>query len=121
MLIKGAHLTLPQQRLVLAAFIYRWTRENHQRESVYGPCPRCDIAKPHVNTKTAEGHNHPTIPLQSDREWLEQHAFHFTQDGSRLMENRHFAELVWMAEEPKGQAGRETLSRHRGKGAGRGR
>lgn len=68
MLIKGENLTEKQKDEVLRAFIYRWTVEN-------------------TYTK-------PTIPLQSDAEWLKTHAFWFVKDGIRLARNRQHAEAV---------------------------
>lgn len=114
MLIRGDHLTLAQRRLVLRAFIYRWTRENFDRVRAYGPCPECDIANPAVQA-TAGKHRHPTMPLDSDENWLRAHAFHFTQDGGRLMENRRYAEPVVAGPGDVGQAGMDVLSRHGGK------
>ena len=76
MLIKGENLTEKQKDEVLRAFIYRWTVENTQRESVY------------------KGLSKPTIPLQSDAEWLKTHAFWFVKDGIRLARNRQHAEAV---------------------------
>jgi hypothetical protein len=81
MLIKGANLTANQIKLVKAAFIYRWTTENGQRESAW-----------------ANSEGKPTIPLQSDDEWIKEHAFYFVKDGSRLMLNKHHAEPHYMAD-----------------------
>jgi hypothetical protein len=67
MLIKGTNLTEKQIKLITSGFIYRWTIENTQRESAW---------------KTVECQ--PTIPLQTDREWLNDHAFYFVKDWSRL-------------------------------------
>jgi hypothetical protein len=75
-LIKGENLTEKQKDEVLRAFIYRWTTGNHQRESVY-----MNLSK-------------PTMPLQSDTEWLKNHAFWFINNGSRLARNRRFAEAA---------------------------
>jgi len=81
MLIRGDRLNERQKRMVLSAFIYRWTKDNHRREEVY----RGIFGK-------------PTIPLVSDAQWLKEHAFHFVRDGSRLMANRHYAEPAFMTE-----------------------
>ena len=81
MLIRGKDLSANQRQLVLAAFVYRWTTENHQREASW---------------RTVSGK--PTIPLKTDAAWLAEHAFHFTKDGSRLMHNRPHAEPEYMAE-----------------------
>ena len=75
MLIKGSKLNTNQIAQVKAAFIYRWTFENTQREAVYRKLSGA-----------------PTMPLQHDSEWITAHAFHFINDGSRLAFNRHFAE-----------------------------
>jgi hypothetical protein len=82
MLIKGQDLNYRQRQEVLSAFLYRWTTGNKNREALYA-----DL-----------GHRPPTIPLQTDDEWLKEHAFHFVKDGSRLMFNRHHAEPVYMAD-----------------------
>lgn len=112
MLIRGTDLTPAQRRTVLAAFIYRWTTGNTQRAQAYGRCPKCDIREPYVNPVSAEGHNHPTLPLATDEEWLQSHAFHFTQDGKRLMQNRTHAEPIFMARAvAPGQHGQEVLAR----------
>ena len=81
MLIKGADLDYPQRQQVLNAFCYRWTTENPKRVQFWR-----DIS------------SKPKIPLISDAQWLKEHAFHFTKDGSRLMANRHHAEPVSMAD-----------------------
>ena len=80
MLIKGKNLTESQRRQVLAAFTYRWTKENRSRSCAW---------------KGIEGK--PRIPLTSDEAWLTDHAFHFLVDGSRLMLNRHHAEPHYLA------------------------
>jgi len=81
MLIKGADLNYLQRQQVLAAYGYRWTKDNQQREHFWAGI---------------EGA--PTIPLISDSQWLKEHAFHFTKDGSRLMVNRRHAEPEFMAD-----------------------
>ncbi len=83
MLIRGSDLNPEQRRQVLAAYIYRWTLENTRRAEAW---------------RGIEGA--PTIPLQTDQEWLAEHAFHFTRDGRCMMANRHRAEPVYMADEP---------------------
>lgn len=95
MLIKGTELNRSQREQVLNAFPYRWTSDNTRRLTVYNPCPNCDIKAPIVNLQTSEGHNHPTIPLITDDEWLNQYAFHFVKDGSRLMYNKLYAEKLY--------------------------
>ncbi len=72
MLIRGTELTLRQRRLILAAFSYRWTHENPHRRRVWS------------SIKAGQ----PTIPLQTDDQWLREHAFYFVKDGSRLSD-RH--------------------------------
>lgn len=80
MLIRGDKLSSDQRRQVLAAFIYRWTSDNGQREAVWRGL-----------------RSQPTIPLQTDQQWLAEHAFHFTKDGSRLTRNRKHAEPAFLA------------------------
>ncbi len=80
MLIKGKDLTRRQSEQVLSAFHYRWTTGNCMRDEVYK-----NISK-------------PTIPLQTDHDWINNHAFHFVKDGSRLMYNRHHCEPEFMAD-----------------------
>jgi hypothetical protein len=115
MLIRGDKLNPAQRRVVLRAFLYRWTRDNTERARAWGPCPACDIHNPAVNLVSAGDHRHPTIPLETDEQWLRGHAFHFTQDGTRLMENRKYAEPVLQGSQDVGQAGLDVLSRHGGK------
>lgn len=97
-LIKGENLTATQRSQVLNAFIYRWTTENPQRTQVY-KCDKCDIRQPYVNVQSANGHDHPTMPLQSDDDWLKGHAFYFVADGSRLSARYSHAEPAYMADE----------------------
>jgi hypothetical protein len=80
-LVPGPQLTPQQKRNVLNAFPYRWTTENSMRTQAWGTCPKCDIKDPYVNTESANGHSHPTMPLQSDEQWLNEHAFHLNQNG----------------------------------------
>jgi len=89
-LIPGHQLNPSQREQVGNAFVYRWTSDNPHRTRAYRPCPSCDIKNPAV-ADSAEGHNHPTIPLQSDNEWLASHAFHFNQKGN-LHGNHRYAE-----------------------------
>ena len=98
MLIEGSKLNDNQRSQVLAAFGYRWTRENYTRAcSWYGACPICGRNAQTMNdgvTGICEGglqHNHPILPLVSDEYWLAEHAFHFIANGSRMMANRRFA------------------------------
>ena len=80
-LVKGSALSAGQIEHVKAAYIYRWTHENTMRTRVYH-CSLCDIRKPYVNAESANGHSHPTIPLQTDEQWLAEHAFYINKDGS---------------------------------------
>ena len=79
-LIRGENLTPEMKKQVLNAFPYRWTTGNSQRVSYY-KCDKCDISNPYVNTESSEGHNHPTIPLITDKQWINDHSFYFTNDG----------------------------------------
>lgn len=79
MLIKGEHLTRAQRDEVKRAFIYRWNKDNPMRQVVYSRIDK------------------PKIPLQSDEQWIKEHAFHFVKDGSRLMFNRRFCVPAYMA------------------------
>jgi hypothetical protein len=97
-LIKGTDLNPAQRAQVLSAFIYRWTSDNSQRPYVYHACPTCDIRTPFVGPSAA-GHNHPTVPLETDDQWLTARAFWFLNDGSRLVYNRRWAEPACMANE----------------------
>lgn len=119
MLIRGTDLTPAQREQVKAAFIYRWTKDNEKRVQAYGPCPKCDIREPYCNPRSAEGHKHPTLKLGTDEEWLRSHAFHFTQDGGRLMHNRKYAEPILQGtvidtqgeDGSRGQHGQDVLTR----------
>ena len=79
MLIQGQDLTPKQTEQVLCAFVYRWTTGNEARTRVYFK------------------RVHPKIPLISDHEWLNKHAFHFLKDGSRLMHNRQYCDPDYLA------------------------
>ncbi len=83
-LIKGKDLNPEQKALVLASFPYRWTSDNDRRVYSWGECDKCDIRNPYVNTESAEGHKHPTLPLTTDAEWLNNYAFYFKQNGKEL-------------------------------------
>lgn len=80
MLVKGATLNHRQREQIKAAFVYRWTIENTQREAAY------------------RGIGAPTIPLQSDSDWIAERAFYFVKDGSRLSLNRKYAEPAFLAD-----------------------
>src|SRR5208337_2902097 len=94
-LVAGNELTPEMRQQVEDAFIYRWTYDNPRRSEVY-KCDKCDINDPYVNATSAEGHQHPTIPLISDDQWIREHSFHFTNDD-RLRARRH-AEPVYLAQ-----------------------
>jgi len=79
-LIKGENLTSEQEEYVKKAYIYRWTADNKYRQSSWGS----------ISSK-------PTIPLISDEQWFQEHAFWFRNDGY-LSESRKHAEPVYMAE-----------------------
>jgi hypothetical protein len=80
-LITGADLTPTQTEQVLSAFLYRWTTGNSARERVWA----------NISGK-------PTIPLITDHQWLNEHAFWFINDGSRLALNRKHAEPHYLAD-----------------------
>ena len=88
-LVAVPELTPEMRKQVERAFIYRWTHENPKRTQVYH-CDKCDVKNPYVNTQSAEGHQHPTIPLISDEQWIREHAFYFTNDG-RLFNRGEYA------------------------------
>lgn len=71
LLIKGSNLTGRQISHVLSQFMLRWTIENERRITAW-----------------AGASGKPTTELQSDAEWLANHAFWFINDGSRLTLNR---------------------------------
>jgi hypothetical protein len=83
MLIRGDRLTACQRALVLAAFSYRRTHENRHRERFWA--------------KVKGGR--PRIPLQTDTQWLCEHAFYFVKDGSRLSCRNRFCEPHYLAEQ----------------------
>lgn len=103
-LVRGDQLTPEMLQQVQNAFPYRWTSENPHRTA--RPCDACDINEPFVGG-SAEGHNHPTIPLQTDDQWIREHSFHFTNDG-RLMARRN-AEPVYLAGEPESLSAMASL------------
>jgi hypothetical protein len=101
-LIAGTDLTPEMRRQVENAFIYRWTYDNKRRTDVYH-CDKCDVSKqPYVNEKSSEGHQHPTVPLISDDQWIREHAFHFTNDG-RLHPRQRHAEPAYLAQQSEGR------------------
>jgi hypothetical protein len=95
-LVAGTELTPEMRKQVQDAFIYRWTLDNPRRADVYH-CDKCDVAnQPYVNEQSAEGHQHPTIPMISDDQWIQEHSFYFTNDG-RLQARRH-AQPAYLAQ-----------------------
>ena len=62
-LVRGDALDSNQLRQVQEAFMYRWTKDNKRRAEVYH-CGKCDVANNPFQGSNAEGHQHPTIPLQ---------------------------------------------------------
>ena len=76
MLINGKKLDSWQKQIVLSQYGYRWTSGNINRARFWAGISGA-----------------PTIPLISDQEWINRHAFHFIKDGSRLARNRHHAEV----------------------------
>jgi hypothetical protein len=86
-LLKGDKLNSSQRQQVLSAFGYRWTKENETRARSW---------------YKSSGFHPPMTALQTDDQWLKEHAFHFTKDGSRLAGNRKYAEPSFMAEDNPG-------------------
>jgi spore germination cell wall hydrolase CwlJ-like protein len=70
MLIKGEQLNDGQRKQVLAAYVMRNTVEH--------PFP------PSGGT------------TQTDQQWVEDHAFYFVKDGSRLMRSHHHCEPSYL-------------------------
>jgi hypothetical protein len=74
MLIKGRHLTEHQKRLVLNAFVNRFTGEH----------------KPQwANKKMPNGEEYKPL-YKTDDEWINDYSFYFIKDGSRLMANKNY-------------------------------
>ena len=94
-LVKGEDLTLSQRREVLAAFIFRWTSDNPHRLRVYR-CPHCDLVNLDFG-KVGCRQYHPTILLQTDEEWIREHAFYVNARGC-LAANKNHCEPAFMAE-----------------------
>jgi len=91
MLIKGSQLTDAQRRIVLAAFVHRHTIENATRRGV--ACVMCADSGGNYHMP----HN-DHVKVQTDDQWLADHSFAFTKDGSRLSENYNHAEPAWLAD-----------------------
>jgi thiamine monophosphate kinase len=105
MLIKGSDLTDFQRDQVLAAYVHRHTVENATRRGL--DCVMCansggdhEIVIPAGQQAAGEvrkrWHDHH-VTVQTDQQWLADHAFYFVANGSRLQHNRH-AEPSYMAE-----------------------
>lgn len=88
MLITGSKLNPRQRSQVLFAFVHRWTHEN-SRQSYGGRCPAC------VQSGLDHAYHAPII---SDEQWLNEHAFHFVKDGSRLSARHSACEPAYFAE-----------------------
>lgn len=79
MLIKGKDLNKRQIELVKSAYVHRHTFEHR--------------------AAWANG----SEPTQSDTDWINDHAFYFVKDGSRLMLNRRHCEPHYFADSLKNQ------------------
>lgn len=103
-LVRGDKLSLSQRHDVLGAFVHRWTVENQHRATIYGQCPVCgvvggrpdDPATGYVAPVECRQH-HPTVPLETDAQWLLGHAFYIRKDG-RLAARPNHCEPAWMTE-----------------------
>jgi len=88
-LIVGSKLTPRQREEVLRCFVHRWTHEN-ARQTYGGQCPGC-AQRSGSGTVIVDGrevawHDYHR-PLQTDDEWLREHAFHVTKAGR--LDRRH--------------------------------
>lgn len=81
-LIKGKDLNQAQVVEVLSAYVHRWTTGNEHRERLYGLCPHCEVlgGEPSEDNVACR-QRHPTVPLQTDAQWLDDYAFYFTNAG----------------------------------------
>jgi hypothetical protein len=106
MLIKGSQLTDAQRRIVLAAFVHRHTIENAKRRGV--DCVLCadsggnyEVTIPagqHSATTIRKAWHEHHVKVQTDDQWLADHAFAFVKDGSRLSTRNTHAEPAFMAD-----------------------
>jgi hypothetical protein len=80
-LVRGDRLPSDLRRQVLSRYVHRWTSDNRDRERVWR------------GVKGA-----PTIPLQSDDQWLREHAFWVTSKGTLDARRKH-AEPAFMIED----------------------
>lgn len=76
-LIKGTNLNSKQREQVLSAFVHRNTLEK--------PCKAVGVT-----------------PKQTDKQWLDEHAFYFIKDGSRLNSRIKHCEPHYLADETGG-------------------
>ena len=84
MLIRGEDLRPDQRDEVLRVYIYRWTKDSPHRSRAYRLCPHCGVQGGEPSEKNVRCRQvHPTIPFQTDEEWIKSHAFDFVADGSR--------------------------------------
>ena len=75
-LIKGENLNKRQREQVTRAFGYRWTNQN-LRHATWA-YEYANLALPYME------------PISDDK-WIQEHAFYFLNDGSRMAANRHHA------------------------------
>lgn len=80
MLIKGCELSEYTKRQVLNAYGYRWTNENYQRA-----------------VKWYDNLGMPRIELQTDEQWLNDHAFYVTKRGD-LDRRYRYCEPAYIAD-----------------------
>jgi hypothetical protein len=79
-LTRGQYLTHEQRNMVKATFVYRWTHENRHADAVYAKLGA------------------PTMPKESDEDWIIGHAFYIRKDG-QLAKRPGYAEPVYLASE----------------------
>ena len=102
-LVRGDRLNREQRRHVLAAYMYRWTTGNVRRAEAYGTCPCCGVPgglpEPTLRdeSRMACRQHHPVIALQTDEEWLREHAFWVKKNGEMSVQRTH-AEPAYMTE-----------------------
>jgi hypothetical protein len=97
-LIRGDRLTVTQRRMVLNMFVYRWTIENSQRKVAWGTCPVCKTPGGLPGSTNIECRQyHPTIPLQSDQQWLSEHAFWFNANDT-ISRAHSYAEPAYLSD-----------------------
>jgi hypothetical protein len=100
-LIRGDQLDQKQTKRVLEMFVFRWTAENPHRALAYGTCPCCKtqggLPEPTLQDQSRLmcRQYHPVIALQSDDEWLKEHAFWIETNGEVARRN---SEPAYMAD-----------------------